>query len=275
MSELFAGLQRLLPHHALSRAVGQLARSEHPWVRRPLIHAFARWYEVDMADAERTRLEEYASFNDFFTRALRAHARPVDPDPLALLCPVDGTVSQAGPIRDDRLLQAKGHSYTLRSLAGRDCPELQDGTFVTVYLAPGDYHRIHLPTAGRLVATTTLPGALFSVNARTEAAVADLFCRNERLACWFATDFGPMLVVLVGALIVASIETVWGEEASPYRREQHHYWNQSFPRGAEIGRFLLGSTVIVCCPPGALTLRADLTHGQRVCMGERLGTLHP
>jgi phosphatidylserine decarboxylase len=273
VSRLFAGLQRLLPHHALSRGVGYLARSEHPWLRRPFIHTFARLYGVDMAEAERTSLDDYASFNDFFTRALRADARPLDPDPLALLSPVDGTVSQAGPIREDRLLQAKGHSYTLRSLVGRDCPELEGGTFVTVYLAPGDYHRIHLPADGQLVATTAIPGALFSVNARTEAAVTDLFCRNERLVCWFQTDFGPMLVVLIGALIVASIETVWGDVPSPYRREQQHQWSRSFSRGAEIGRFLLGSTVIVCCPPGTLTLRSDLAHGQRVRMGERLGEL--
>jgi phosphatidylserine decarboxylase len=273
MSRLFAGLQRLLPHHALSRAVGHVARSERPWVRRPLIHAFARLYRVDIGEAERGNLDDYLSFNDFFTRALRSGARPLDPDPSALLCPVDGTVSQAGGIRADRLLQAKGHSYTLRSLAGRDCPELENGTFVTVYLAPGDYHRIHLPAAGRLLATTAIPGALFSVNARTEAAVTDLFCRNERLACWFETDFGPMLVVLVGALIVASIETVWGDVASPYRREQHRHWNLRFPRGAEIGRFLLGSTVIVCCPPGTVTLRRDLVHGRAVQMGEGLGQL--
>lgn len=273
MSRLFAGLQRLLPHHALSRAVGQLARSRHAWVRRPFIHAFARAYGVNMTEAERSDLNDYENFNDFFTRALRADARPLDPDPLALLCPVDGTISQAGPIREDRLLQAKGHSYTLRSLSGRDCPELEGGTFVTVYLAPGDYHRIHLPAAGRLVATTAIPGALFSVNGRTEAAVTDLFCRNERLVCWFATDFGPMLVVLVGALIVASIETVWEDAESPYRREQRHRWDLDFPRGAEIGRFLLGSTVIVCCPPGALTLQPGLAHGQRVRMGERLGQL--
>ncbi len=273
MSRFFAGLQRLLPHHALSRAVGHLARSERPWVRRPFIRGFARLYGVDMTEAERPDLDDYRSFNDFFTRALRADARPPDPDPLALLSPVDGTVSQAGAIREDRLLQAKGHSYTLRSLAGRDCPELEGGTFVTVYLAPGDYHRIHLPAAGRLVATRAIPGALFSVNARTEAAVTDLFCRNERLACWFETAFGPMLVVMVGALIVASIETTWGDVASPYRQEQHHSWDRSYPRGAEIGRFLLGSTVIVCCPPGALTLRDDLAHGQRVRMGQRLGEL--
>lgn len=275
MSQVFAALQRLLPHHALSRAAGHLARCEHGWVRRPFIHTFARFYGVDMSEAERPELDDYAHFNDFFTRALRKDVRPLDPDPRALLCPVDGTVSQSGAIRKDQLLQAKGNSYSLRSLTGHDCRELEGGTFVTIYLAPGDYHRIHLPTAGRLVATTAIPGALFSVNARTEAAVYDLFCRNERLVCHFQTDFGPMLVVMVGAMIVASIETVWGGAPSPYRYVEHQRWNHAFERGAEIGRFLLGSTVIVCCPPDAATLRPGLAHGQRVKVGERLGELHP
>ncbi len=271
MSEVFAGLQRLLPHHALSRMTGGLARSEAAWIRRPLIRAFARLYDVDMSDAERTDLDSYRSFNDFFTRALRPGARPLDPDPRVLLCPADGTISQAGPIVDDRLLQAKGTSYSLRGLTGTACKDFYGGSFVTIYLAPRDYHRVHLPAAGTLVETTTIPGALFSVNARTEAAISDLFCRNERLVCRFQTDFGPMLVVLVGAMIVASIETTWAETPSPYRRLARHSWKQNFGRGAEIGRFLLGSTVIVCCPPEALELDPHIGAGQAVRVGQRLG----
>ena len=226
-----------------------------------------------MAEAERPNLDDYHSFNDFFTRGLKPDARPPDADPRALLCPADGTISQAGRIHDDRLLQAKGNSYSLRGLLGDDDPALHGGSFVTVYLAPRDYHRVHLPAPGTLTSTTAIPGALFSVNARTEAAVSDLFCRNERLVCRFETDFGPMLVVLVGAMIVASIETVWNETPSPYERVATRRWHQHFDRGAEIGRFLLGSTVIVCCPPGAIELNPEVRSGRAVQVGQSLGRL--
>ena len=273
MSQAFAALQRLLPHHLLSRVVGRLAHSQARWIKRPFIHSFARLYQVNMAEAERPNLDGYQSFNDFFTRALQPGARPLDPDPRALLCPADGTISQAGRIQGDRLLQAKGNSYSLRGLLGDDEAALHGGAFVTVYLAPRDYHRVHLPTAGRLSTTTAIPGALFSVNARTEAAVSDLFCRNERLVCRFETDFGPMLIVLVGAMIVASIDTVWDGTPSPYTRIEHRRWNQTFDRGAEIGRFLLGSTVIVCCPPGVVELDPEVTPGLTVKVGQSLGRL--
>jgi phosphatidylserine decarboxylase len=273
MSRWFAGLQRLLPHHGLSRLTGALAKSEQRWIRRPFIHSFARVYGVNMAEAERAQLDDYASFNDFFTRALKPEARPLDPDPQALLCPADGAVSQAGRIEAGLLLQAKGNHYRLSSLIGRDAPSFAGGQFLTVYLAPRDYHRVHLPVAARLVETRAIPGELFSVNARTEAAVTDLFCRNERLVCEFTTAGGRLLVILVGAMIVASIETVWAGPVSPYRREQTAQHDLPFARGAEIGRFLLGSTVIVCVEPGRLTLDPDLRQGQSVRMGQRIGRL--
>ena len=273
MSGWFAALQRILPHHGLSRLTGALARSEHPWIRRPFVHGFARAYRIDLAEAERGSLDEYRSFNDFFTRALRPGARPLDPDPTSILSPADGVVSQSGRLDGDRLLQAKGTQYRLRSLIGRDAPEYVNGSFATVYLAPHDYHRVHLPLAGRLVRTTAIPGELFSVNARTEAAISDLFCRNERLVCEFETARGNLLVVLVGAMIVASIETVWGGPTSPYRRQQEDRWDRTFARGAEIGRFLLGSTVIVCLPPGPMRLDAGLKAGLPVRMGQRIGTI--
>jgi len=272
VNELFAMLQRLLPQHALSRLAGRLAEARTPWLRRALIHAFVRTYGVDMSEAERRDLDAYASFNDFFTRALRPGARPLAADPAALLCPADGTVSQAGQLDGDRLLQAKGTHYRLDALVGAaHAADFFGGSFATVYLAPRDYHRVHLPAAGTLTATTAIPGTLFSVNARTEAAVTDLFCRNERLVCRFETGHGALLVVLVGAMIVASIETVWGGPASPYRREIHSDWQQPFQRGAEIGRFLLGSTVIVCCEPGRVRWDEHVVSGQRVRVGERLG----
>lgn len=275
MNELFALLQRLLPQHALSRFGGMLAGSRRTWISRPLIHTFARVYGVDMSEAERSGLDDYATFNDFFTRRLRSDARPLDADPSALLCPADGAVSQAGTLNGDLLLQAKGHRYSLNALAGGPHCGPEDfvgGSFATIYLAPRDYHRVHLPAGGTLTATTAVPGALFSVNARTEAAVTNLFCRNERLACRFETGHGPLLLVLVGAMIVASIDMVWGGPASPYRQVRHDRWSYDGERGAEIGRFLLGSTVIVCTPPGRVAWLDDLRPGTRVRMGQKLGT---
>ncbi|MFW6094570.1 MAG: archaetidylserine decarboxylase [Pseudomonadota bacterium] len=279
MNALFALLQRLLPQHLLSRLTGRAANARARWIRKPFVHGFARIYGVDLSEAEHPRLDDYDSFNAFFTRALAPGARPLDPDPAALLSPADGMVSQAGRLDHDRLMQAKGTSYRLADLIGAGGgaadggEEFHGGSFATIYLAPRDYHRVHLPAAGTLTATTAIPGALFSVNARTEAAVANLFCRNERLVCRFETGHGAMLVVLVGALIVASIETVWGGTPSPYRHLEHQRWQRPFGRGAEIGRFLLGSTVIVCCEPGRLELDGSVRPGTRVKMGQRLGRL--
>jgi phosphatidylserine decarboxylase len=274
VSDWFVYLQRLLPHQALSRLTGALARSQQRWIRRPFVHGFARAYGVDLTEAERGELDAYRSFNDFFTRALKPGARPLDPDPDAILAPADGVVSQCGRLTGDRLLQAKGTTYRLSALIGRDAPAYFDGSFATIYLAPRDYHRVHLPLAGRLVRTTAIPGRLFSVNARTEAGIADLFCRNERLACEFETPWGGMLVVLVGAMIVASIATVWGGARSPYRRLQEDRWDLPIERGAEIGRFLLGSTVVVCLEPGTMRLDDRLAPGLPVRMGQRIGTVH-
>lgn len=271
MNRLFALLQRLLPQHALSRLAGWLADARAAWIRKPFVHAFARFYRVDMSEAERPGLNDYHSFNDFFTRTLRGDARPLEGAQDEPVSPADGMISQAGTLQGDALLQAKGTHYRLAELVGEPAEEFHGGTFATIYLAPRDYHRVHLPASGTLTATTAIPGALFSVNARTEAAVSDLFCRNERLVCRFETPHGPMLVVLVGALIVASIETVWGGAVSPYRRVERERWDLPLERGAEIGRFLLGSTVIVCWPPGRVALDEHVQRGRSVRMGERLG----
>ena len=271
MSQAFATFQRLLPQHRLSRLVGGLARSEAAWIRRPFIHGFARIYDVSLRDALLTELDDYASFNNFFTRALKPGARPSDQNPDAVLFPADGTISESGTIEDGRLLQAKGHSYSLRALVGEDVDEFTGGNFTTVYLAPHNYHRVHLPAAGTLIRTTAIPGQLFSVNAQTEAAIDNLFARNERLVCRFETTHGTMLVVMIGALIVASIETVWPGPASPYRRLEQTAHNLSLARGAEIGRFLLGSTVIVCFEPGRVELSPQVRAGTQVQMGQALG----
>ena len=204
MSHLFGALQRVVPQHGLSRFIGRVAASEQPWIKNLFIRQFARVYGVNLAEAEEDNFDDYRSFNDFFTRALKADARPIAD---GIVCPADGSVSQLGNIDDNRLLQAKGHDYTLQSLAGRLGSGFENGTFCTVYLAPSDYHRVHLPYGGTLTDTLAVPGALFSVNAATESTIEGLFARNERLVCRFETEFGPMLVVLVGAMIVASIAT--------------------------------------------------------------------
>jgi phosphatidylserine decarboxylase len=272
VSQAFAALQRLLPQHGLSRLIGRLARSRQPWIRRPIIRGFASAYDVDLDEAVIQDLDAFDCFNDFFTRALRPDARPIEPGAGRVVAPADGAISQFGTIRQGQLLQAKGNWYSLDSLVGDALNGRFDGgEFITIYLAPGDYHRVHAPLAGRLVRTTAIPGALFSVNARTEAAISDLFCRNERLVCHFDTDLGRVLVILVGALIVASIETAWSGPASPYRALQRDTQHIDFAKGDEIGRFLLGSTVIVCTEPGAVEWDATLHLGGRVEVGQGIG----
>jgi len=274
MSQFFLGLQKVLPQHGFSSLVGWLAGSQIPLIRRAFIQSFARAYDISLADAERKHLDEYHSFNDFFTRSLAAGARPMPEQPNRLACPVDGTVSQMGSIQHDLLMQAKGHQYTLNSLAGETWRGLNHGDFCTIYLAPSNYHRIHLPCDATLVETRAIPGALFSVNGVTEAGIPGLFCRNERLVCRFETDFGPMLLVLVGALIVASIETVWSGPLSPYREEIVNKHDQDFRQGDEIGRFLLGSTVICCFAKDAVALTERFAEGTTVTLGEDMGQVN-
>jgi phosphatidylserine decarboxylase len=279
MSAKFAALQRLLPQHALSRFGGTLAGSTIPWLSRLLIRNFNRVYQVNLEEAQRGSLDDYESFNDFFTRALQPQARPLPADPLLAVSPADGMVSQAGIIERGRLLQAKGHSYALAALAGAECPNFDGGSFATIYLAPRDYHRVHSPVTGRLVQTRAIPGALYSVNATTESSIEGLFARNERLVCEFDSNHGRVLVVLVGAMIVASIETVWAGPDSPYRQLQVTRYDSSanaphnYSRGAEIGRFLLGSTVIVCFERDRAQLHPEIHRGHPIRMGEAIASL--
>jgi phosphatidylserine decarboxylase len=269
---VFAQLQKILPQHLLSRAAGALAGSEARWIREPLVRTFARVYGVDMAEAERPDLASYRSFNDFFSRTLAPGARLVDPAADAIVSPADGVVSQTGAIERGELLQAKGIRYSFKALA-QACagPTYEGGPFVTVYLSPRDYHRVHLPLAGRLVRTVAVPGKLFSVNAQTERAVEGLFAINERLVMEFETAHGKMLVVMVGAMIVASIETVWEGPRSPYRQQQTDTHDRAFEKGAEIGRFLLGSSVVVAFEAGRARLDPALAPGATVRMGQAIG----
>ncbi|MEM6326346.1 MAG: archaetidylserine decarboxylase [Bacteroidota bacterium] len=268
---VFVRLQKLLPQHGLSRLAGRLAASEG-WIRGPLIRTFARAYDVNMTEAERPDLADYRSFNDFFSRALVSGARPIDPAPGGIVSPADGVVSQTGRITDGQLLQAKGIRYSFEALADACAdPVFEGGAFATIYLSPSDYHRAHLPVAGRLVRTVAIPGALFSVNATTEAGVEGLFAVNERLVMRFETDLGPMLVVMVGAMIVASIETVWEGPRSPYRTRVVTEHDLAFQTGDEIGRFLLGSSVVLAFENGRAALRDGLAAGTVLRMGERIG----
>lgn len=278
---LFGVLQRLLPQHALSRLVGRLARIEQPAVKDLLIRGFMRLYTIDMSDAVETDATAYPTFNAFFTRALVSGARELPVEEHALACPVDGIVSQSAAVEAGRVLQAKGFRYDLPQLLGGDTPAaLLDGSFATLYLAPWHYHRIHSPAAARLVEMRYLPGALFSVNGATVGAVPRLFARNERVACLFETDFGPMAVVLVGALNVGSIETTWAGEVAPGPDRQACTWRYPaegpgsvrLARGEELGRFNMGSSVVVVLPKGGPRIAAEIVPGQAIRMGQRFAS---
>lgn len=273
MSDFFVRLQNVLPQHGLSRLAGAFTRSHNPLIRRALIGAARRAFDISLADAARRSPDEYRSFDDFFTRELAPGARPLPADPHALASPADGTLSQLGTIERGALVQAKGHTYSARSLLGDAAlaRQFDGGWFGTIYLAPADYHRVHVPLDGTLIQSTEIPGELFSVNARTEAGLLGLFCRNERLVCLFETETGPLVVVMVGALIVASIDTPWGGPVSPYRQVLVRRHRLPMRRGDELGRFRMGSTAIVITPPGRFRPHAELASGQRVLMGQALG----
>lgn len=274
---LFVASQYLAPHHTLSRLAGALAESEWGPLKRRFIKTFARHYQVDMSEAERPNFDDYRNFNDFFTRSLTADARTFPDDANTLCAPVDGNVSQAGAITDGRIIQAKRQSFTVTELLGGDAEQARrykDGEFATLYLAPKDYHRIHMPCDGTLIRTTFVPGRLFSVNGTTAEAVPRLFARNERLVCEFETDRGHMVMVLVGAMIVASIETTWAGVVAPMRRQiQHQNYNNpklTFKRGEEMGRFRLGSTVVMLFEPNTLTWSESVAPGEPISLGQPL-----
>jgi phosphatidylserine decarboxylase len=246
---LFVLSQKLLPQHGVSRLVHRFARIRRPWVRRWSIRLFRKLYDVDLDEAAEPDPEAYPSFNAFFTRALGPGARPLAGGDDTVVCPADGTLSQAGRIEAGRLFQAKGHHYGAPELLADPvrASAYESGWFATVYLAPSDYHRVHMPHDGRLVAMSHVPGALYSVNAVTTRHVPRLFTRNERVVCHFETAHGPMAVVLVGAINVGSIATVWAGEVRGRRdgATHWHYEGLRLARGDELGRFNLGSTVIV------------------------------
>ncbi|HTW37371.1 MAG TPA: archaetidylserine decarboxylase [Steroidobacteraceae bacterium] len=272
--------QRLLPQHALSRVVHRLARSRSPRLKNALIAAFARAFRPDMQGACEPDPLRYESFNAFFTRSLEPAARPLDPDPRALVCPVDGVVSQIGYLDGLGIVQAKGRTYGLDALlAGHRTwiERFAGGAFATLYLAPRNYHRVHMPLAGELRAAWYTPGRLFSVNAATTRAVADLFTRNERVTCAFETPDGLGFgLVLVGALFVGSIATRWHGDVTPASpRTALELAARAAPlaKGEEMGRFNMGSTVILLLPPASVCWLAELGAGSAIRMGQRLALL--
>ncbi len=280
--QLFAIVQGLLPKHLLSRAMYALMRQRSPWLRTQSISSFLRNYRVDMSEAVQSNPLAYESFNAFFTRALKPQARPIDADQHSIVSPVDGTVSQCGAIDGDLLIQAKGHQYSLLALLGGDAQlaqRYQGGQFACIYLAPYNYHRMHMPLTGQLQDTIYIPGELFSVNAATARTVPGLFARNERVVCDFMAPTCRFNMVFVGALFVGSIETVWAGEINPppRRRSAAIHLEQgrgtSLAKGAEAGRFNMGSTVVLVFEPGKMHWDANLQAGGVVRMGQRIGSL--
>ncbi|WP_201493300.1 archaetidylserine decarboxylase [Rubrivivax sp. A210] len=267
--------QYLLPKQALTQLAGALARHQGGAVTHAVIRWFVGRYGVDMAEAADPDIAHYASFNDFFTRALKPGARPLAK--ADWICPVDGAISQFGPLREGRLVQAKGHEYTATALVGGDAElarHFNGGHFATIYLSPRDYHRIHMPAGGRLRRMIHVPGALFSVNPATARGVPGLFARNERVVCVFDGAQGPWVLVLVGATIVGSMATVWHGVVNPPRPgrvREWHYDGDAAPllaQGDEMGRFLLGSTVVLLFPPGPLHFNPAWAPGGAVRLGQ-------
>jgi len=280
--KLFVLGQYITPQLTVSRVAGRLADHDRtPALRNRVIKWFIGRYGVDMSEAAESDPEAYPSFNAFFTRALKPGARPLADGEKTLISPVDGAISQLGQVTGDRVFQAKGQSFSLNELLGGDeqtTAPFEGGAFSTIYLSPKDYHRIHMPIAGTLRQMIHIPGKLFSVNPVTAENVPNLFARNERVTCIFDTEAGPMAMVLVGAMIVGSVETRWAGVVVPGSKSvtttrYHGEQAPSFARGEEMGRFRLGSTVILVMPQGAVTWNPDQVAGKTVRLGEAFGEI--
>ncbi len=280
-------LQYLLPQHLISRLAGRFADAECGTLTTKAIEQFAKQYNSDMSEALIEEPAQYATFNDFFTRELKPELRPIMGDAHSLCQPVDGRVSQAGSINVNRMIQAKGHDYTVDALLGgyaEDADQFRNGHFTTVYLSPQDYHRIHMPCTGTLRKMIFVPGDLFSVNPLTVDHVPNLFARNERVVAIFDTEFGPLAMVLVGATIVASIETVWAGTIAPSGGKQLVRWDYpatgddaiTLEKGAELGRFKLGSTIVACFGPDFIDhFSPDFIVGAQTRVGQVMAQTQP
>lgn len=277
-------LHYVLPQLAITRAAGWLAEQKWGKITHFIIKLFAKQYKVNLAEAAKTEPSDYATFNEFFIRQLKEGARPINAESNVVCLPSDGKVSESGDISGNRLLQAKGHFFTLETLLANDlemADKFKDGTFITTYLSPTDYHRVHMPCDGTLRKMIYVPGELFSVNPFLAEHVPNLFARNERVICEFDTEFGSMVQILVGATVTASMSTVWAGVVNPPRSKEVVVWNYEtegekaikLQKGEEMGAFRLGSTVINLFPKGKVELNADLTAGAKTRMGEVLGKL--
>lgn len=285
-SEWFVALQRLVPQHGLSRLGSKLAEAKTPWLKNLLINQFIRTYDINMEEAASSSLDDYPHFNAFFTRALKEGSRPIDTDEKAVVCPADGAVSQLGAIHSGDIFQAKGKSFSVASLLGEkknrfgekantndsETQRFLNGDFITIYLSPRDYHRVHMPVDGELLYSRYIPGKLFSVNDTTTQYVDGLFAKNERLVNLFDTPFGRCAVVLVGAMMVAGIESVWHGHYQPnvLTTQQFNAGEVSLSKGEEMGRFKFGSTVILMFEPGKINWSEQYAAGTTTQLGKLL-----
>nr|WP_218945363.1 archaetidylserine decarboxylase [Acinetobacter sp. YH12239] len=273
--KLFIQAQQIVPQQKLSRLVGKVAASENPVLKNVVIQAFKAKYGIDMSIAEQQNALKFKSFNEFFTRSLKTGVRSIDPNPKSVVSPADGAISQLGKINEGDIFQAKGQSFSVEKLIGD--PQLaapfKNGEFATVYLSPRDYHRVHMPYSGTLTETLYIPGELFSVNQTTAENIPGLFARNERMVCLFDTDVGRMAVVLVGAMIVAGIETVATGKVKPTGRLELNHHAMKLEKGDELGRFYLGSTAVVLFEKDKMQWDQAFKANSTVVMGEALGHL--
>lgn len=280
LEKLYAGIQYLLPHHLLSALVHAFMRIRLAPVKNTQIAIIGGLAGVDWSESKHQSYADFETFNAFFTRELAKGARPLDPDPESFISPSDGRISHCGRITNDRILQAKGHHFSIRSLLANDpdSAEFNNGFFHTIYLSPRDYHRVHMPLNGTLQRMIHVPGRVFSVSPATVRQVPNLFARNERVVSLFATPHGPMALALVGAMLVSSMETVWSGVVTPPRGRKivRGDWSRrdiTLRRGDEMGRFNMGSTVILLLPPGAVSSIENFEPGDPILMGQKLGRL--
>jgi len=270
--------QSLLPQHSLSRFAGWIANCKQPWIKNRLIHGFIRHYQVDMTLAREENPNRYINFNHFFTRSLKTEMRPISSDTRDIVSPVDGTISQIGHIKKNQLIQAKKVNYNLQALLGgsaKIATQFQGGEFATFYLAPQDYHRVHIPYSGELKEMIYVPGRLFSVDDQTTKELPNLFVRNERVITLFSSSIGPMAVILVGAMLVGSISITWEGVIVPALKRHIYHWHYldnkiSLLKGQEIGQFQLGSTVIILFAPNRMKWLTELS-GKKMKFGECIG----
>ncbi|MGI2025732.1 archaetidylserine decarboxylase [Endozoicomonas acroporae] len=273
-------LQRLLPHQLINYLAHSLAEKRWPWLKNQLISEFTARNNIDLSEALHENPDNYQNFNDFFTRALKKGARPLPEDPDLIISPVDGTISQMGAVDNGRIFQAKRHDYSLSALFAGDnqlASRFKHGLFMTIYLSPGDYHRVHMPTRGTLRQMIYVPGSLYSVNAATARDIQGLYARNERVINIFATDYGEMAVIMVGAMVVGSMETVWAGSVKPASRQitSQNYINRPvhLERGDEMGRFKLGSTVIVLFASAEVGWLEHHQPDNKIKMGTAIGSV--